>query len=103
MNEPEQQLDSPEGYEWTDADIQRAIEKLEYEIKFNGKIWDEDGDYLRDLGIEVCRILRHDGIVEQLALIRDAFAERAYDYAVWKVTIDPDKYCEREDGGVRYE
>ena len=98
MKEPEQQLNAPEGYECTDRDIQRAIEKLEYEIKFNFIKWDEEGNYLRDLGIEVCRILRHEEVDEQLALIRDAFAERAYDYAVWQVTINPDKYCEREDG-----
>lgn len=79
--------------EWSDSDINEAIENLEYEVMTGMHDWDDDGSYRVDLAIEVERILTHEDKDEQLALIKDARAKRVHDWAVSVVKRDPNWYC----------
>ncbi len=86
-------MDVPDMPEWTDSDINEAIEALETAIIDYNETWDEDCDYHNDFSLEVERIIKFEPRNEQLALIQDAFNKAVHDYCVSQVRRDPAKYC----------
>ncbi len=86
-------LEVPNMPEWSDSDINRAIECLEYDILENDLDWDEDGDYHKDYAIDVIRILRTEDKDEQLILIKEAYIKSVHNYCVSAVKRDPAYYC----------
>ena len=86
-------LEVPDMPEWSDSDINEAIDVMEEFILSGGLDWDKDGSYRIDLSIEVERILIHEPKDEQLALIKEARAKRVHDWCVSVVRRDPNFYC----------
>lgn len=86
-------LEVPDMPEWSDSDINEAIEGLEDDIINNNRVWDEDNDYRVNYALEIERILLNEPKDEQLALIRDAFNKNVHNYCVSEVNRNPDFYC----------
>jgi hypothetical protein len=83
----------PCGDEWSDADINEAIDALESAIINDNETWDEDGTYHVDFSLTVEKIILNEPKDEQLALIKDAFNKAVHDYSVSVVRHDPSTYC----------
>ena len=92
--EVEQPIDPPEYAEWSQRDIDYAIAKLVEQIK-DGADWDEDGNYLKDMAIDIYRMnfskLDRDDKNFEIYLIIDKYV---LNWAKFEVTCNPDKYCE---------
>ena len=91
-------LDAPEFGDYTQYEIDSAIDKLIYEVEHNCQVWDEDFDYKLDMVNEILAIQFGDeSMSEKAILIRDAIAKYLAKWAKDAVESNPDAYCEREE------
>ena len=100
---PQRAINPPEFPDWTKADIDQAIENLEYHILFEDKPWDENcqgwrGDLHVDLE-ELAFLLVRGKIDsdELIARLREKTFDAVRRHAEEEVMHDPNKYCEEVD------
>ena len=92
-------LDAPDYGDWTQKEIDYAIDDLAYKVECKGRWWDENYDYKLDLVNKILAINftkdldRQDKGYEISSLI----SEYVLKWAKAEVEENPDAYCEREE------
>ena len=80
---------------WSQSDIDAGIAKLVEKIE-DGADWDDDGDYLSDMAVDIYRMnfskLDREDKDFEIQLIIEKYVLR---WATNEVNGNPDKYCEK--------